>query len=399
MDVKNCVRDGILYLTVEGRLDAQNSALIEKQMFDTVAEAENEDIHGIVIDAQKLDYISSAGLRVLMKLKKSTDKAFSVQNVTRDVYDIFDTTGFTEIFEVKKAYKNVSVDGLDVIGRGFFGTVYRLDSETIIKVYRGSDSIPMIENEKRMAQKAFVNGIPTAISYDIVRVGEDYGSVFELLDAKTYHEMVLNDPGLLEEIVEKYVGLIKLVHGTHMQKGDLPSYKEIYSEYLDVIKEHLSQQQYDRLKKMLNDMPEENTVIHGDIQMKNVMQVGDEPMLIDMETLGLGNPVFELSGLFVTYQEFEEDDPDNSMSFLGMTQEMVDTLWKKIFETYFCGADAAEKENILNSIRLVATIRFLFLMESTDLKCGELGAKRIAHTKEHIADLIDKTDRLDIKRY
>ncbi len=39
----------------------------------------------------------------------------------------------------------------------------------------------MIKNEQRLAKRAFVKGVPTAISYDIVKVGDKYGSVFELL--------------------------------------------------------------------------------------------------------------------------------------------------------------------------------------------------------------------------
>ena len=391
--MKTEIKGSVLTVYLEGRIDTNNAAQAEKELFSTIQEC---DAKKVVLDAEELSYISSAGLRVLMKLKKSlgSDTELVVENVSRDVFDIFETTGFTEILDIRKAYRSISVDGLEVIGRGFFGTVYRYDPETIIKVYKGKDSIPMIENEKRMAKKAFVSGIPTAISYDIVKVGEDYASVFELLNAKTFHDMAAESADTLPFVIGEYVKLLRLVHGTKLKVSELPSYRERFTEYLDVIKRHLSDDQYSGLKRLLLAMPEEGTVIHGDIQMKNVMLVDKEPMLIDMDTLGLGNIVFEFAGLYVTYQEFEEDDPGNAEDFLGISNELVDKIWKLIVDGYFDIRDEVEKGRILDKIRLVAAIRFLYLLESTDLKEGELGKLRISHTVQHIDEILGKVDTL-----
>ena len=320
----------VIYL--DGRIDSGNAPGIENGIAEIITGAQGDKIS---FDVEKLDYISSAGLRVLMKIRKRLGYPMEIRNVSRDSYDIFETTGFTELFDVKKAYRSISVDGLEVIGKGFFGTVYRLDKETIVKVYQGEDSIPMIENEKKMAQKAFLSGIPTAISYDIVKVGENYGSVFELLNAKSFHELAQNGDMPLSDIIARYTALLKQVHTTSFEYGELPSYRERFLGYLDVVSGCLSGTQADEVRKLLEDMPEECTLVHGDIQMKNVMMAGNEPMLIDMDTLGLGNPVFELAGLYVTYQLFEEDDPDNARNFLGMTNELVDEIWSRILDSYF----------------------------------------------------------------
>ena len=381
----------IIYL--EGRIDSNNAPSIEAELMGILDSLSEERI---VLDASDLAYISSAGLRILMKARKRSDESFEIINVSRDIYEIFETTGFTELFRIKKAYRSMSIDGLEVIGQGFFGTVYRIDEESIVKVYKGKDSIPMIENEKRLAQKAFLSGIPTAISYDIVKVGEDYGSVFELLNAKTFHELAQDDSEPLECIIEKYVNLIKQVHATTMDIGELPSCKKKYLDYLEVIKKHLYDGQYRGIKMLLDNMEESNRVVHGDIQMKNVMLVDEEAMLIDMDSLGLGNPVFELAGLFVTYQEFEEDEPDNSMNFLGMTQDKVDKIWQLILRYYFFFTDESDKERTVNKIRLAAALRFLFLIETTDLKDSDLGRLRIRHTAEHIDELLPQVNDLSI---
>ena len=380
-------------IELSGRIDSGNAPDLEKELLEFLGAHGDEEI---VFDAEHLSYISSAGLRMLMKARKLEGRPIEIINVARDVYDIFETTGFTELFNVRKAYRSLNVDGLEVIGRGFFGTVYRIDAESIVKVYKGKDSIPMIENEKRMAQKAFLSGIPTAISYDIVKVGGDYGSVFELLNAKTFHELMLTKELPLPELIAKYTGLLKTVHTTSLEAGAFPSYRERFFGYLDLIAKHLTKKQFDGLNKLLRDMKDEQTVVHGDIQLKNVMMVDNEPMLIDMDTLGQGNPVFDLAGLYVTYHSFEEDDPDNGMSFLQMPNEEANRLLNCIIEDYFDFRDDAVRQRTIDQIALVAAVRFLFLLETTDLKEGDLGRMRIAHTVTHIEELLETVTSLAI---
>lgn len=387
------MKDGNLVISLEGKIDSGNATDVENEINELIDKQKNSRVS---IDAEKLEYISSAGLRVLMKLRKQLGYAIDIINVSKDVYEIFEITGFIELFNIKKAYRNISVDDLEVIGRGFFGTVYRIDAETIVKVYQGKDSIPMIENEKKMAQKAFLKGIPTAISYDIVKVGENYGSVFELLNAKSFHELVQNEDMPLADIIARYTELLKQVHNTTLEYGELPSYRERFLDYLKVISKYLTDEQGQKLKKLFEDMPKAHTVVHGDIQMKNVMLVGDEPMLIDMDTLGLGNPVFDLAGLYVTYKLFEEDDPTNSMDFLEMSNELVDELWDRIESSYFGFGNDEERKEITDRIILVASVRFLYLIESTDLKNSDLGKIRIERAVSHIEDKLKTVTRLSV---
>ena len=54
----------------------------------------------VIFDVNELEYISSAGLRQILQLKKQ-EKDFSIINASTDVYDIFDMTGFTEMMNIK----------------------------------------------------------------------------------------------------------------------------------------------------------------------------------------------------------------------------------------------------------------------------------------------------------
>ena len=132
-------KDGKVTIALEGRIDTNNAAQTEKEMFEAV-EGKTGDI---TIDAEKLEYISSAGLRVLMKLRKSVNKPLPVTNVSRDVYDIFETTGFTELLDIRKALRELNIDGCPQIASGGQGRIYRIDDETIVKVFCNGGTIPL----------------------------------------------------------------------------------------------------------------------------------------------------------------------------------------------------------------------------------------------------------------
>lgn len=137
-------------------------------------------------------------------------------------------------------------------------------------------------------------------------------------------------------------------------------------------------------------------MVHGDFQMKNVMLVGDEPMLIDMETISTGQPIFDLQALYVTYISFSEDCPDNLSSFLGISDDLGEPIWNSILEKYFDTADKAELSAINDKIRLMSAIRFLYLLAVTDLKNGDLGERRIKRTQDHISELLKKVNGFEI---
>ncbi|MCR5001094.1 MAG: anti-sigma factor antagonist [Lachnospiraceae bacterium] len=376
----------MITVKLSGRIDSNNAGKVEEEVLDEIKDKAKE---GVMFDASELEYISSAGLRVLMKAAKmaGSNKAGIIE-VSPEVYEIFEVTGFTELFDVKKRMRRVSIDGCEVIGKGFYGTVYRIDEDTIIKVYDSPDSLPMIENEKKMARLAFLKGIPTAISYDIVRVGNSFGSVFELLRARNFNDLIIEFPDKIEDTIHKYVDFVKLVHSTEAEEGELPSAKKVYLDYLENIKDYLSDDQYKGVRDYLESIKDEKKIVHGDIQMKNVMMVDDEPMLIDMDTLSMGDPIFDFAGLYATYREFSEDDPENTIHFFGISEETSCHIWDSFIRLYYNTDDEKKLKELSDKIRLVAAVRFLFIITGSRLKEGELGQRRIKHTLEHIDELL-----------
>lgn len=378
---------------LEGRISSANAEETQRELLTIM---ENHPGRTLELDAGGLEYISSAGLRVLMLLARKQNNTLTVRNVTPEVYEILEMTGFTSILNVKKKLRELSVEGCEIIGRGAVGTVYRIDEDTIVKVYEMPDSIPMIENEQKRAKQAFLKGIPTAISYDVVKVGEHYGSVFELLKATDYNDLIREAPKRKEEIVREYADFLRQIHSIEMDGEELPEAKTVFLGYLDALGSVLPEDLGLRLRGLLEAMPENLHFIHGDIHMKNVMLSGDEPLLIDMETLCVGDPVFDLQGLYVTYKAFGEDDPDNAMEFLGIPDELADYIWKRTLDFYFSDRDAASRPELEAKIRILAYVNFLYLLTVLDVGREDLMPIRIKHTLEHLRELAGRVDSLAI---
>ena len=325
---------------------------------DILNQLEGHNYDEIVLDAKETNYISSAGLRVVLNLKKKYDKV-SVINASIEVYDIFEMTGFTNIVTVEKALRNISVEGCKIIGQGAHGTVYSLAPDTIVKVYVPGSSMEEIKNERELSKKAFVLGLPTAIALDIVKVGDQYGTVFELLNASSCVKYVKESQENLDDFVDKAVVLLKKIHSTVCDDGTLPDMKQSHLRYVENIKGFLKEEEYSKVKKLIEDIEDTKTLIHGDFHLKNQLLAGNQLMLIDMDTLCIGNPIFEMASVCNSYFEFGEISVKAIEDFLDIPIDTANYLWKNISRKYYADLDDEHYQRAIDKARLIGCVRAL----------------------------------------
>ena len=376
-----------MVLKLTGRIDSSNAPDIEAKLNAQIGDSTEE----LALDASELEYISSAGLRVILRLKKANSTT-KVINCNSEVYEIFDMTGFTEMMEISKAYRKLSVDGCEVIGEGANGIVYRTDPDTIVKVYKNPDSLDEIHNERELARKAFVMGIPTAIPYDVVQVGDLYGSVFELLDAKSFANLIKEGVSV-EELAKQSVAILKTMHSTMLKDGELPSKKKeamVWAEY-DV--NCLSEEIGGKLLQLFKDIPETNNMLHGDFHIKNIMQQNGENLLIDMDTLSMGHPIFEFAAIYAAYVGYSCVDKQNSAEFLGITREQCEDFWKYTVKYYFEGE---EQEKVDEIIRMTETICYARLLRwmSRHSDAMRYSDEVVVFCKDYLNENVPKLDKL-----
>ena len=388
MQVTHRIDKDILYIATEGRIDASNAAEAEERIFEI--KNENPGKH-TVIDADTLEYISSAGLRVILRLRKE-EPTLAMINVSPEVFEILDMTGFTDMITVEKAYRRMSVEGCEFIAKGANGAVYRYDNETILKTYFAKDALPEIKQERENARRAFVLGINTAIPYGIVRVGEGYGTVTELLNAVSVTTLVNNNQGDISEAVRYYVDMLKSIHAVEAEDGEFPDMRETALAWADFVSEHIPEDQSKKLRALIEAVPKRNTLLHGDYHTNNIMIQNGEPLLIDMDTLCLGHPIFEIGSMFNAFVGYSELSHENTEAFFGYTLETAGEFWRRAIKMYLGTDDDAVCDSVIDKAMVIGYTRML---RRAIRRPGEVDSPaKIARCKEMLAKLLEKVDDL-----
>ena len=98
LNIKKKLEEDRLTVTLEGRLDTTSAPELEKALQEDIS-----DVKELVMDFEKLDYISSAGLRVLLSTQKVMNKQGSMKlcHVNESIMEILEVTGFVDILTIE----------------------------------------------------------------------------------------------------------------------------------------------------------------------------------------------------------------------------------------------------------------------------------------------------------
>ena len=92
------LKDNKLIIYLEGELNSSNSEEVEQEIDGYLASG---GFTGIILDFDNLKYISSAGLRIIARIKQNYDDLL-LDKMSSDVYEIFEMVGFTDMIEIHR---------------------------------------------------------------------------------------------------------------------------------------------------------------------------------------------------------------------------------------------------------------------------------------------------------
>jgi uncharacterized protein (TIGR02172 family) len=377
--------EGEATMTLCGRLDTAVSSQVSADINQLLATAGT--IQHLTVDAGQLEYISSSGLRILLMLAKRF-KQFRITEVNPEVYDVLSMTGFTKMMTVERALRQLSVDGCEVIGVGGVGTVFRLNDDTIIKVFREGTTMDEVRKEITMSKEAFVMGMPTAISFDMVRVGSQYGLVYELLHAQTLSACLKQAPERVDELARKYAGLFRQMHAIQVPvDSSVPDALEHERNQVLHIRRYFPQEKIDILLQILDTVPASNRLLHLDLQAKNAMIQNEELMLIDMGEVGYGHPILDLAHAYSAMVSLVGDYD----KIIGIPRELGTELWNRAIDYYFEGLPAdvvALRKEQIKALSCVRNFSWLALSDSFPEtvinECRTLFDERVTRHREQL---------------
>ena len=359
------VENEVLKVSLEGRLDTEASAKFETEF----AEVSKSNPHeSLVIDASNLEYIASSGLRIMLKFVK-TEKNFKIENVSPAVYNVFEVTGFSKIINMSKALRKIDLSKCEKIGAGGNGAVYRVSEDEIVKVNFNPDTYEDLDKELAKAKEAFFLGIPTAISFDLVDCGEGKrGVVYETIKNSTLGESIQKDPSRMEELTEKYVEQLNLLHSVHTDNPVFGSAKESYRKQVEAASKYLSEEEGELLNQILEALPEGDRLGHGDAHPKNIMIQNGEMLWIDMEGMSVGHPIYDLISIAVILNGMRTDEM--SIGICGMDNATVKLFKDCFIRKYFKTEDPEMIQKfggMLDGLRLIRAVFAIgFTSENTE---------------------------------
>lgn len=288
-------REGCLTIAISGHIDSSKVQLLQDQLTSAISAHCDEQITQIVLDAEDMTFISSLGLRSILQLRKDCED-LSVTNCCPDVFNVFKMTGFTRIINVTKALPRITTDELQLIP-GTDG-IYHLSEETMVKVFRKETQLEEIERIVQQSREAFIWGVPTVMTFDIVRVGECYGVVFENVERKdiTPHDLA---------------HLLRKLH-RHIIEPDVPIPSAIERERQGIRAKYEQQgeEQTSKMLQALNTIPEGSALLHGNLSLRAIAftQRGTKAVIADISSCCYGNPLLDILHLYRSLTDAERAD-------------------------------------------------------------------------------------------
>jgi uncharacterized protein (TIGR02172 family) len=348
------LNDGVLTFSLDGRLDTEASAKFEAELAEI---SRNNPHSSMVFDAEKLQYIASSGLRTILKMVK-TEKDFSLENVSDSVYNVFEMTGFSRIMKIRKALRKIDLDKCEKIGFGGNGAVYRVSEDEIVKVNYNPSTYATLDLELSKAKEAFLLGVPTAISFDLVDCGEGRrGVVYETIKSKSLGETIQNNPELMEELTDRYIEQINKLHSIRTDNPVFGSMKDNYRTQVENASKYLTEEEGKMLEMILEVLPEGDVLVHGDAHPKNIMIQNNEMLWIDMEGMSVGHPIYDLISIAVVLNGMRTDEM--AIGICGMDNATVIKLKDCFIRKYFKTEDPEmikKYASMLDALRLIRAV-------------------------------------------
>ena len=189
--------------------------------------------------------------------------------------------------------------------------------------------------------------------------------------------------------------MLKSIHAIQVEDGEVPDMKETALAWADFVSAHIPEEQGKKLLTLIEAIPKQNTLMHGDYHTNNIMVQNGEPLLIDMDTLCMGHPVFELGSMFNAFVGYSELDHQNMMDFFGYSFETAGRFWNMVLKMYLGTDDEAVCQSVAEKAMIIGYTRML--RRALRRPNEKESAAKIERCKEMLTILLEKTDSLSFE--
>lgn len=336
-------------------VDSNNNEEVLKEIKEAIAAYFAEEKNGFLyLDAKDTKYMSSAGIRVIIILRKTIEN-LAIINTEQMLYETLSLTGVCGIVNVLPPIKEFSIENFEIIGGGENSKVYRINDDKICKLFSSKNTLKDVLREKNMSYKAIEFGIPTALSFQVIKSGEQYGLIYEMLDYRTLSEILIDDFEKIDTVCTDYVKFLDEINSVVIP--GLVNAKEVYeNKVLNRIDGYIEPAYIQKLRIIFDAIPEGNGFVHGDLHFANLFKTDEGMMIIDMDSAKSGDRVWEMAAMYSTFMGFRLIS-STDVVHLG-SLENYPVIFEKILDTWNRNK-GYDKDALLKNIASLSLARVL----------------------------------------
>jgi len=251
----------------------------------------------------------------------------------------------------------IDLDDYRESGDGYTATSYNhKDGKRMMKLY--ADNIPLSEAEREleMSWNIMSLGIRIPKAYRLVTDGKRVGVEFErIIGKRSFARVISEEPGKLAYYATLFAKECRKLHATPCDPERFISVKAYYHGVVDASPD-FDERQKNRIHGILDQLPEAETCIHGDMHIGNIITDGALIWWIDLADFRYGHPLFDLAMMHFVCVANEQDEITQQLFHLSHAQMLQ--VWEAFVPAYFGPGTSLEEAGRLcapyTALRMIA---------------------------------------------
>jgi len=233
-------------------------------------------------------------------------------------------------------YQNIDISTWTQVGEGGNGKTYVHPGhpDFLLKVNNPPRcDEATVKQELDFAQHVYALGIPTPRMFDMVRVGDGYGQLVELIKGKkSLSRICADESSRIGEMAKLLASLGLRLHAIPCNTDFFPSRKDLALKGIDT-SDFVADDDREKMRAFVQSIEDEKTCLHGDFQMGNLIISADgKPYWIDLGWFSHGSPMFDMGHLFLVCQVYSQFP--TAQDIFHMSQEQLKNFWNLFAEAY-----------------------------------------------------------------
>ena len=253
-------------------------------------------------------------------------------------------------------YKELKLDGWKQVGDGSNAVTYTSPNEDLLlKLNKNTANEAMVMNEFDRCKNVESLGILTPLAYEIVRVGNKIGILFQNIKNKTsYSRLVADNPENMEEYAKRFAAKCKELHATQCNTSLFEGKTDILRKSIDNAK--FIEKYKPQLYRIVDKMAESSTCLHGDMHTGNLVVAEGKEYWIDFDKFSYGDPIMDIAHMYTVY--IGAAWLPYVRNIVHMTKDQLKRFWYLFIKEYY-GFDEKQTDEFNKSLQIYNALDLL----------------------------------------